>query len=288
MATRARRRSGEWAALHARAPLLITLLVSPAELVVDELWVDGGRYRHLFRARRLAVGDRLRLVDGGGRARRADVERLERGRALLRLSTAEAVAGPRRRVELLVAPPRPPRADLAGREGHRAGRRGDSLRRRRTGARAATERATLTRLRRVAEAALEQSQQARLPELSGVHDWRELESLLAGGGERLRLERGGAAWRPGAGGGSLAIVIGPEGGWTTAETAALEGLGCRATTLGPTVLRVETAAVAAAALALAGGGETPCNRCVDTSDGHRYPRTRGRPERLRPAPDSRR
>ena len=47
-------------------------------------------------------------------------------------------------------------------------------------------------------------------------------------------------------------MIGPEGGWTAAEVEALERLGCRATALGPSVLRVETAAVAAAALALAG------------------------------------
>ena len=70
--------------------------------------------------------------------------------------------------------------------------------------------------------------------------------------DRRRLERGGEAWRPGAGAGRLALVIGPEGGWSDAEAAALDDLGCRATALGPTVLRVETAAVVAAALALAG------------------------------------
>lgn len=233
---------------------MTTLLVGPAELGVDELWVDGDRYRHLFRARRLAVGDRLRLVDGGGRARRAAVERLERGRALLRLSTAETVAGPRRDVELLVAPPRLPRATWLVEKATELGVAairfiGGARAPRRYGA------STMQRLRRVAAAALEQSQQARLPELSGVHAWDELETLLAGGGDRLRLERGGAGWQPGAGGGRLLIVIGPEGGWSEAETAVLGELGCRATALGPTVLRVETAAVVAAALALASPGE---------------------------------
>ena len=68
---------------------MITLLVEPAELAADELWVEGDRHRHLFRARRLTAGDRLRLVDGAGGARRAEVARLERGRALLRLSAIE-------------------------------------------------------------------------------------------------------------------------------------------------------------------------------------------------------
>ena len=59
---------------------------------------------------------------------------------------------------------------------------------------------TLERLRRVAAAALEQSGRARLPEISGVHESSELDSLLRGGGELLRLERGGAAWPAGGGG----------------------------------------------------------------------------------------
>jgi len=185
---------------------------------------------------------------------RADVERLERGRALLRLSTTEMVAGPRRAVELLVAPPRLPRATWLVEKATELGVAairfiGGERAPRRYGEK------SLGRLRRVAAAALEQSQQARLPELSGVHAWRELESLLAGSGDRLRLERGGAVWRPGNADGRLTLVIGPEGGWSAAETAALDELGCRATALGPTVLRVETAAVAAAALALSDPGE---------------------------------
>ena len=231
---------------------MITLLVDPAELAAGELWLEGARHRHLFRARRLEVGGRLRLVDGAGHARRADVERLERGRALLRLSSAETVPGPRRQVELLVAPPRPPRATWLV---EKATELGVAAIRFVGGERAPRRygKATLARLRRVAVAALEQSRQARLPELSGVHPWRELETLLAASAEHRRLERGGEAWRPGDDGGRLALVIGPEGGWSAAEAAALDELGCRPTALGPTVLRIETAAVAAAALALAGG-----------------------------------
>jgi 16S rRNA (uracil1498-N3)-methyltransferase len=233
---------------------LITLLVDPAELNHGELWIAGERHRHLFRARRLATGERLRLVDGGGRARRAEVARVERGRALLRLSAAETVAGPRREVELLVAPPRPPRATWLVEKATELGVAairfvGGERAPRRFGA------ATLERLRRVAAAAVEQSHQARLPQLSGVHDWRELGSLLAGSGERRRLDRDGAAWEPAGGGGRLAVVIGPEGGWTAAEVEGLDELGCWATNLGPSVLRIETAAVAAAALALTGPPE---------------------------------
>lgn len=230
---------------------MIVLLVEPAELAAGELWLEGSRHRHLFRARRLAVGDRLRLVDGAGGARRAEVARLERGRALLRLSAAETAPRARREVELLVAPPRPPRATWLV---EKASELGVAAIRFVGGERAPRRygRGTLERLRRVAAAALEQSQQAWLPEISGVHPWGEIETLLAASAERLRLERGGEPWPASTGAGRLALVIGPEGGWSAAELEALDGLGCRPTALGPTVLRVETAAVAAAALALAG------------------------------------
>ena len=46
----------------------------------------------------------------------------------------------------------------------------------------------------------------------------------------------------------LTLFIGPEGGWTDAETAAFDAAGFAAARLTDTVLRVETAAVAAAAV----------------------------------------
>ncbi len=44
---------------------------------------------------------------------------------------------------------------------------------------------------------------------------------------------------------SLEIAIGPEGGWAPAEEALFDANGWRAVTLGPRILRAETAAIAA-------------------------------------------
>ena len=46
---------------------------------------------------------------------------------------------------------------------------------------------------------------------------------------------------------ALAVLIGPEGGWSTAELALAERAGCAPLALGPRVLRTETAGVAAMA-----------------------------------------
>jgi 16S rRNA (uracil1498-N3)-methyltransferase len=47
---------------------------------------------------------------------------------------------------------------------------------------------------------------------------------------------------------SLRLFIGPEGGWTAGERAAFDGAGLTAVRLTDTILRIETAAVAAAAM----------------------------------------
>lgn len=48
----------------------------------------------------------------------------------------------------------------------------------------------------------------------------------------------------------IGILIGPEGGWTEEELSFFEGQGALMRSLGPTTLRAETAAIAAAALLL--------------------------------------
>ena len=51
---------------------------------------------------------------------------------------------------------------------------------------------------------------------------------------------------------ALEIAIGPEGGWAPAEEALFDANGWRAATLGPRILRAETAAIAALAVVASG------------------------------------
>ena len=47
---------------------------------------------------------------------------------------------------------------------------------------------------------------------------------------------------------TLEIAIGPEGGWAPSEEALFDANGWRAASLGPRILRAETAAIAALAV----------------------------------------
>lgn len=97
----------------------------------------------------------------------------------------------------------------------------------------------LDRLRQVAREAAMQSRRSRLPEVAGVTTVAAAAAVLQGSGGLC--EQGGAD-RP-----SLrrpALLVGPEGGWDEDEISC----GLPLVSLGPTTLRAETGAIAAAVL----------------------------------------
>lgn len=228
---------------------MITHLYDPKTSDGEIVPIEGDAYRHLFRSRRLARGETLRLVDGRGRARWGEVEQIDRRTATVRLGDEAPDNEPTYHLTLLVAALRPERASFLVEKATELGVRAIHF--------LASERtprqygpSQVERLRRVAKAAVEQCHRAHLPELSGVEPWDSVPRLLGSGSvDRLVLHTGGekgATWRSQEAEAGV-ILIGPEGGWSESEAEELQELGCRIVALGPRVLRVETAAVVAAA-----------------------------------------
>src|SRR5207245_1175077 len=111
----------------------------------------------------------------------------------------------------------------------------------------------LERWRRIALEASQQSRRARLPEIAEPVAWRE--ALANSSLYKYALDEGAGA-RPLSASlpvsrspsDKIAILIGPEGGWTTEERAEFTAGGWIPVTLGPLILRAETAAMAALAV----------------------------------------
>jgi 16S rRNA (uracil1498-N3)-methyltransferase len=107
------------------------------------------------------------------------------------------------------------------------------------------------RWRRIAEEAARQCGRADVPPVDAPATLAEALAAAAPGHVRLLLYEGGgeplASAIDRAASGHVAIV-GPEGGFTAAEVEAALAAGARLVTLGPRILRFETAAIVAVAL----------------------------------------
>lgn len=116
----------------------------------------------------------------------------------------------------------------------------------------------LSRWRRIAREASEQSRRAVLPEISEPASFAEAVRWDA----HLRLaleEQPGApailsACHTAAGAQTVALLVGPEGGWSDRERAGFIQAGWTPVSLGETVLRAETAAIAGIAIIMAAWG----------------------------------
>ncbi len=103
------------------------------------------------------------------------------------------------------------------------------------------------RWRRIALEASEQSRRARPPEIAAPS---RLKDVLSFEGDcKLLLNESevhasiGEVLGLGCATNSLALAVGPEGGWTEEEVKMLEGAGWKSVSLGETILRTETAAI---------------------------------------------
>jgi len=122
----------------------------------------------------------------------------------------------------------------------------------------------LERWRRIAVESSQQARRLRAPEIQPVLSFKQ--AAAAGGGLRLLLneERGCPPLImklqdscKGWSGNSMVVMSGPEGGWTESERELADAAGWSPVSLGPHILRAETAAIAALAVASAWASALP-------------------------------
>lgn len=123
--------------------------------------------------------------------------------------------------------------------------------------------ARIERWCRLARAAAEQSGRRRIPRLlpastlgEALRDRSGIRLLAHPAGPTVPLADLLGPLRPVPGG--VLVAVGPEGGWSPTEVAAAQEAGAGLLQLGPRILRVETAALTALTLVLAGCGDLGC------------------------------
>jgi 16S rRNA (uracil1498-N3)-methyltransferase len=210
--------------------------------------------RHALRALRLRPGDELLLSDDRGTVARGVLAREERGRAVVDVAETASVARPVPTVGVALVPPSADRLRWAVQKltelgvdriellgSARAVRWAEEAERRRAA----------ERVRAVAREAAMQSRRAFLPDVEAAPSLGE---ILARPQTVAVLWEGGGSPLAGIlpdGADAITLVVGPEGGFTKEEVDAVRRSNAVLASLGAAILRTETAAEAAAVLALA-------------------------------------
>ena len=231
------------------------LFVSSALINDTEIELDGDQARYLSRALRARVGDRLNLFDGNGAEWTAAILQISKNTVTLRIDDShEAGTESPLRVHLVQGISRGERMDFVVQKATELGVKRitpvltEYSMVKLDGSRAEKRR---DHWQRIATSASEQSGRVRLPLIDTPIP---LKNWLGDKPQRidteLILKPGAAATlpslRPPAT--KICVLVGPEGGFSDSEYEDAEISGFKAVSLGPRVLRTETAAIATLAM----------------------------------------
>jgi 16S rRNA (uracil1498-N3)-methyltransferase len=210
-----------------------------------------GQVHHLKDVLRLAAGDRIAVFDDGGHECVCTVERIGRETVVLAIQTRREHQFTRARLTMAVAVPKKGMDEIVDKLTQLGVDSIIPMRTDRVVVRLTEELAAgkVERWRRLAQAAAEQSQSSRVPEIQRVTDFDAVVSAPADlrliphlSGERKTLGEAVGQDVPG----SILVLIGPEGDFTGAEVRLALKAAFVPVSLGPQVLRVDTAAIALA------------------------------------------
>jgi len=230
---------------------------SPEQIIDASVSLSADEAHHLARVVRLRIGDEAQVFDGEGREYRCRVAEIEKHSARLEVidEIKDEVESPLR-LTLAQALAKGEKFDLIVQKATELGVSAivpivtehtdmklsdDSSARR------------MDRWRRISMESLKQSGRRRLVEIKTPVALNEfVESLVDSSTNLVMSERGGLPVRKALKGvdpnSDVIALIGPEGGWSDIEYELFRSRGLTMITLGPRVLRTETAAIAAVTL----------------------------------------
>jgi 16S rRNA (uracil1498-N3)-methyltransferase len=216
-----------------------------------EVVLEDEEAHHVLRVLRLHAGEPLSVFDGQGREWLGAIVRAGSGEVVVRLEEERTDhVEPALPLLLVQGLCRPERLEWVLEKATEIGARAIALAscERSEGPVPSPER--LARWRRILLEACKQSGRRRIPDLFGPMPLREAAAL--GTGTRVVLQPGARPLaevvpaRPDA----VALAVGPQGGFSEEEVDGLRGAAWATASLGPRVLRTETAGPVAAALLL--------------------------------------
>lgn len=234
-----------------------------ANFFIDKSAIDGSTARitgeeagHISRVLRMRPGDELTLCDGEGMFYDAAISDIQGGEVVAEISRQyPAPTEPKVKITLFQGIPKNPKLEFIVQKATEIGIvRVVPMNTTRAVAKLEKEN-KVQRLQKIAAEAAKQSHRGIVPEVSAPVPFEKAVEMAAEAGlaiipyeeenrQSLRDFLRGKETE------SLAILIGPEGGFEESEVALAKEKGIVPVTLGPRILRTETAGLVTAALAL--------------------------------------
>ncbi|MBI3322751.1 MAG: 16S rRNA (uracil(1498)-N(3))-methyltransferase [Candidatus Omnitrophica bacterium] len=229
---------------------MVRSFLPPERLAEGEVSLSGEEAHHLSRVLRVRPGDPVVLFDGQGREADAVVRKARPGEILLQAGPIRSAPAPEWTITLGISVPGNVKLDTIVNQATQLGAgRIIPVTTERSVVRVPPEkwRSKGERLGRIAVEAAKQSGVPHVPTVAPLTPWADvlasfplydLVLLASVGGPHEPL----SGLVRGRKGGNILLLIGPEGDFTPQETRAAVAASARLFSLGPTVLRCDTAA----------------------------------------------
>ena len=228
--------------------------------VGGEAVIEGGDARHIGGALRMTAGESLTLCDGKGTDYACTVTAVEKERVTLSVDTAApSYSEPSLAVTLYMGLPKGDKMELIIQKAVELGVTAIVP--------VATARCIVkldgkdaakkqVRWQKIAAEAAGQSGRGIIPVVESPLSWKQALVRFAEEKTLLCYEGGGAPIGKlvSPADTAISLVVGPEGGFDTAEVEAVTAVGGQIATLGPRILRCETAPLAAIAVLMENSG----------------------------------
>ncbi len=236
--------------------------VSTQQIAAESIQITGGDVHHLKNVMRARVGDQIICCDGKGTDYFVEIEQIHSQYILCRiLKQLPSQGEPQTEIIVAQSLPKGDKFEMILQKGTEVGAVSFlPFVSRRTVVKLDPKKATkkVERWQRIAKEAAEQAHRGRIPDLVAPLSWQELLAEVKKVDLALiAYEKGGQPLErllfPSAA--RILLIIGPEGGFTEQEIAEATAAGAHVLTLGPRILRTETASLVALSCILFAKGE---------------------------------
>jgi len=240
--------------------------IEPENIVDEQIRITGSDVRHITKALRLQPGDKISVADGRGQ--KYIIKLVETSEEVVIGEIQDefiAQVEPEVKVTLLQGLPKSKKMDLIVQKCTELGiDQVIPMETKRSVVKLKPSKAKRRQKRwqKIAEEAAKQSGRAMIPKIGELKDFADLEEVIADydlvlipwedeDSDGLKNKLQNLDLNPE----KILLVIGPEGGFASEEVDKAKELGAKSVTLGPRILRTETAGLAALSMILYEAGD---------------------------------